>query len=81
MYAAVPMITPRCTIDRLVIVGETVASAPAIAVRLKDLGKTEVQHFHGAVGPQLDVRRLQVAMDDPLFVSASRPSAICRAIG
>ena len=29
------------------------------------LGQAEVQHLHEAVGRHLDVRRLQVAVDDP----------------
>ena len=32
------------------------------------LRQAEVQHLHRAVGPHLDVRGLQIAMDDPLLV-------------
>ena len=32
------------------------------------LGEAEVQDLHGAVGPHLDVRGLQIAMDDALLV-------------
>ena len=32
------------------------------------LGEPEVEHFDGAVGPQLDIGGLEVAMDDPLLV-------------
>jgi hypothetical protein len=32
------------------------------------LRQSEVEHFHRAVGPQLDVGRLEIAMDDALFV-------------
>ena len=38
------------------------------ADRLHGFGETEVQDLHGAVGPDLDVRGLQIAMDDPLLV-------------
>jgi hypothetical protein len=30
--------------------------------------QSKVQHFHGPVGPDLDVRGLQIAVDDALFV-------------
>ena len=32
------------------------------------LGEAEVEHLHRAVGADLDVGRLQVAVDDPLLV-------------
>ena len=41
-------------------------TAPPEIVRC--LGEPEVQHLHRAVRPDLDVRRLQVAMDDALLV-------------
>jgi hypothetical protein len=37
-------------------------------VAVEGLGQSEVEHFDGAVGPELDVGRLQVAMDDALRV-------------
>ena len=35
---------------------------------LQRLREAEVQHFHRAVGSQLDIRRLEIAVDDPLLV-------------
>ena len=35
---------------------------------INGLGQTEVQHLDDAVRRDLDVRRLQVAVDDPFFV-------------
>ena len=36
--------------------------------RTERLGQPEVEDFHCAVGPDLDVRRLEIAMDDALLV-------------
>ena len=36
--------------------------------RFERLRKAEVQHLHGAVRPHLDIRRLEIAVDDPLLV-------------
>ena len=36
--------------------------------RVHRFRKTEVQHLHRAIVPDLDVRRLQIAMDDTLLV-------------
>ena len=36
--------------------------------RVHRLGETEVEHLHRAVGADLDVGRLQIAMDDALLV-------------
>ena len=60
--------TPSCVSAGLVIVGESRhvrASRPSTAQRL---GQSEVQHLHGAVGAELDVGGLQVAMHDALLV-------------
>ena len=38
------------------------------AGRLQCLRQTEVQHLHDAIGAQLDVGGLEIAVDDPLFV-------------
>lgn len=38
------------------------------ARRIHGLGKTEVEHFHRAVRPDLDVRRFQIAVDDAALV-------------
>ena len=35
---------------------------------LNRLGQSEVEHLDGAVGPDLDVRRFQIAMNDPRVV-------------
>src|SRR5262249_40918711 len=35
---------------------------------VREFREAEVQNFHGAVVPDLDVRGLQIAMDDSLFV-------------
>jgi hypothetical protein len=49
----------RRLIDAGVVAGTTVHSGSRVA---------EIQHLHGAVGAELDVRGLQIAMDDPLLV-------------
>ena len=46
----------------------TTARATRSAVRLQRLRQTEVEHLHRAVGADLDVGRLQIAMDDALLV-------------
>ena len=62
---------PICVIAGDVIVGEFARSlaaaldAPAGSDRLR---QTEVEHLHGAVGADLDVGGLQIAMDDALLV-------------
>ena len=71
MYAAVPRSTPTpVTIAGLVIVGDSdwCVAASAARLRCQRLGQPEVQHFHRAVGPQLDIRGLEIAMDDALLV-------------
>ena len=40
----------------------------ARASRIERLREPEVQHLDRAVGPHLDVRRLQIAMDDAVLV-------------
>ena len=70
MYAAVPRITPTpVIIAGVVIVGDCGdvggAGRAAGSVRLR---QAEVEDLHGAVGPHLDVRGLQIAVDDPLLV-------------
>ena len=71
MYAAVPRIIPTpVVIAGDVIVGEFVDDRPPLRrrPRLHRLRQPEVEHLDGAVRPHLDVRRLQIAMDDPLLV-------------
>ena len=41
------------------------------------LGQAEVEHLDSALGCELHVGRLQVAVDDPLLVRCLEPSAIC----
>ena len=43
-------------------------SRPAGLYRRHRFGETEVQHLHRAIGPHLDVGRLEIAMDDAQFV-------------
>ena len=51
-------------------VGECVTDGaePRPAVALEDLREAEVEELHPAVGRDLDVRGLEVAVDDPLLV-------------
>ena len=51
------------------------------STRLQRLGQAEVEHLDRAVRPDLDVGRLQIAVDDALLVRGFERSAICRAIG
>ena len=52
-----------------VIVGECAGRlGSARQRRVESLGESEVQHLHGAVGSDLDVGGLQVAMDDAQVV-------------
>ena len=50
------------------IVGDIDALAGDRARWLHRLREPEVQHLHGAVGADLDVRGFQIAMNDPLLV-------------
>ena len=59
---------PIAVIAGLVIVGEAVASPPSSNDRLERLRETEVEHLHRAVGPQLHIRGLEIAVDDPQLV-------------
>ena len=70
MYAAVPRITPRIVIAGEVIVGEFArfADADLALTRSDRFRQAEVQHLDRAIGSQLDVRGLEIAMDDPLLV-------------
>ena len=60
-----------CVIAGVVIVGDcdTFACTPASRCRwLHRLREAEVEHLHRAVGAHLDIRGLQIAMDDALLV-------------
>ena len=58
---------PRAGARRSSHVGDCVGSG-APGSRVPDLRQAEVQHLDHAVGRDLDVGRLQIAMDDPLLV-------------
>ena len=68
MYAAVPRIIPACVIAGVVIVGDIDTLGDEPRRGLHRLREAEVEHLHRAVGAHLDVRGLQIAMDDPLLV-------------
>ena len=68
MYAAVPRIIPACVIAGVVIVGDIDALGDGRRGGLHRLRQPEVEHLHRAVGADLDVRRLQIAVDDALLV-------------
>ena len=84
---------PICVIAGVVKVGEFMSPVesgtfslarrqPAEALdRRSAFAKSEIQHLHRAVVPNLDVGRLEIAMDDAGSCAASSASAICRAIG
>ena len=67
MYAAVPEMTPA-SVGCAPGVGGFVASRLARLVGSRAFARPEVQQLHRAVLAHLDVRGLQVSMDDPLFV-------------
>ena len=60
--------TPIAVIAGLVIVGDAVDVPAGHPRGFQRLGEAEVQYLHRAVGPQLDVRGLEIAVDDALLV-------------
>ena len=69
MYAAVPRITPTpVIIAGLVIVGDAVTLADAADAGSSALARPKSSTFTVPSDSQLDVRGLQIAMDDPLLV-------------
>ena len=54
-------------VARIVSVGECADRRPPASLDQR-LGQAEIQHLHAPVGRDLDVRRLEIAMDDALFV-------------
>ena len=59
---------PSC-VARAVSVGEFIASPDTgRALRRHRLGQTEVEHFDRAVVTQLDIRGLEIAVDDAVLV-------------
>ena len=68
MYAAVPRIMPSCVAGRRS-VGEFIAvGAELAAAGSSAFARPKSSTFTVAVGGQLDVGRLQIAMDDPVLV-------------
>ena len=60
---------PACVIAGDVIVGEfDGVRRRARRVRVDRFRQTEVEHLHRAVGADLDIRGLQIAVDDALLV-------------
>ena len=73
MYAAVPRIIPAWVIAGEVIVGGASSRVRGLTVlrvlrSWSALCESEVEHLHRAVGAHLDVRGLEIAMDDALLV-------------
>ena len=67
MYAAVPKITPIWVMAGVVMVGDLDASAEVPAGSIA-FANPKSKHLHRPVRSDLDVRRLQIAVDDPLLV-------------
>ena len=69
MYAAVPRIIPTPVIMAgVVIVGDCDTLGDTTPAGSIAFASPKSKHLHGAVGPHLDVRGLEIAMDDPLLV-------------
>ncbi len=68
MYAAVPRIIPARVIAGVVIVGDIDTLADIAPVGFHRFREPEVEHLHRAISADLDVRGLQIAMDDPLLM-------------
>ena len=66
MYAAVPRITPVPA--RHVADGRGIGNSLAIRPDVHRLGQPEIQHLDLSFCRELDVRRLQVAVDDSLLM-------------
>ena len=80
MYAAVPINT-LCPVTSagLVIVGDIEASTPIppkAPYRSHHPRQSEIEHLHNAIGRNLNIRGLQIAMHDPCSCAASSASAI-----
>ena len=59
---------PACVIAGVVIVGDCDTLGDEPRDGFHRFRQAEVQHLHRAVGADLDVGGLQIAMDDPLLV-------------
>ena len=69
MYAAVPRIMPiPVIIAGVIVVGDAVTLADVGNAGSSALARPKSSTFHRAIGPQTDVCRLQIPMDDPLLV-------------
>ena len=68
MYDGVPTIDPIPVAAGFVGFGDTEIGIGNGAAAVERLRKAEVEHLDGAIRPQLDVRRLQVAVDDAVLV-------------
>ena len=68
MYAAVPRIIPACVIAGVVIVGDIEALADIAPVGSSAFARPKSSTFTVPSGAHLDVRGLQIAMDDPLLM-------------
>ena len=68
MYAAVPSSTPACVMAGDVSIGECDRIAVRAACRVQRLGQAEVEHLDDAVGRDLHVGRLEIAVDDAALV-------------
>ena len=69
MYAAVPSITPTLVIIAgEVMVGDAVASGLPTDTGSRAFAKPKSSTFTVPSGADFDIRRLQIAMDDPLLV-------------
>ena len=64
MYPGVPATRP----SRLPAPGSAGVAGDVALVRQRRLRQAEVEHLHRAGGGELDVRRLEIAVDDPLLV-------------
>ncbi len=70
MYWRVPRTSPVAVTSSGDAFGDGTSSPASVAAsRTEPLGQAPVHHQRFAVGPQHDVRRLQVAVNDPLVMS------------
>jgi hypothetical protein len=68
MYAAVPIIVPANVPHAERWRQRQWRDTVGCGWSFKHLRETEIQHFHRSVRSNLDVGRLQVAVNDPLLV-------------
>ena len=63
-----PCRAPPCRVAGTSVIGRRLVAGDVALGGISCLGKAEVEHLHRAVGPHLDIRGLQVAVNDPLLV-------------